>query len=188
MKEMFIFPSIVKDVINGMNDEYRYQILQALINNDKMLYTELKSLLQIENGSLNYHLKVLTIAGLISRFENFENRKSYYKISKLGEKMIIAMLSPFNKNNHPLSTNKKLRELSGEISISMAPKLHERSEQIKELGVNSSDNFKVILNVITMKIINRPPVIMPFPVSTIPVKSSGAELAIKKEIEIPTNE
>ncbi len=93
------FLNLVKDTKMEFKQKEREQVLKALSNSARRVilkqivtrrgatYTELMELLSLnpdlENGGFNYHLKELTVAGLLERTNRF------YRITDLGEKALV---------------------------------------------------------------------------------------------------
>ncbi len=93
------FLNLVKDTKMEFKQKEREQVLKALSNSTRRVilkqivtrrgatYTELMELLSLnpdlESGGFNYHLKELTVAGLLERTNGF------YRITDLGEKALV---------------------------------------------------------------------------------------------------
>jgi len=96
MGETIVVPAEVKKAVDGLHNHTRWLIVEELMNNKSMTYTELRNHLRIENkGEINYHLTKLLKTALIERFEdwNGNNVKSYYEISSFGKSIIYGLLN-----------------------------------------------------------------------------------------------
>jgi DNA-binding PadR family transcriptional regulator len=96
----FQFPSEIKDLVKGLHDETKWKILELLVINEKLSYTQIKTQLEIgdeSKGTLNYHLKELQKAGWIRNWiedvtDLSDNQKSFYAISKFGSKVLDGIM------------------------------------------------------------------------------------------------
>jgi hypothetical protein len=102
----FNFPYELKDAVHGLDHEIRIKILECLINQEKMKYSEIKKELNLDNnqkGSLNYHLKILSQSALVDKFTTSlgkdREERSYYKLSQFAIKLIRKMMSVFDSPN-----------------------------------------------------------------------------------------
>ena len=86
------FPKVLSGIIGSFNDENRRNIAIAIYESGEISWSELKRKFQIQNGSLNYHLKALQKSGLIENVLSFEGEKerSVYRATGLLEKTLKA--------------------------------------------------------------------------------------------------
>ena len=97
----FQFPSEIKDLVKSLHDDTKWRVLELLIDNQKLSYTQIKNKLAIgddaSKGTLNYHLKELQKSGWIRNWiedltDLSDNQKSFYAISKFGSKVIEGIM------------------------------------------------------------------------------------------------
>ena len=79
------------EIIHALNSKKRWAILGALFKEGELSRVKLGELLELSEGSLNYHLGVLRKAGLIESFNFRKEGTVIYRISEKG-KIIIGML------------------------------------------------------------------------------------------------
>ena len=95
------FPKVLSGIIESFNDEGRRNLAIAIYESNEISWSELKRKFQIQNGSLNYHLKALQRSGLIENVLSYEGEKerSVYKPTGLLEKTLEAfryIITPAN--------------------------------------------------------------------------------------------
>lgn len=108
MENQFEFPSDFKRLITQISDEKEWNILECLINKDsKVRYSVIQKTLGIPKGTLNYHLKELQKSGWLRRKSQkgseFNERGSFYEISKFGLKILEGGLKAMNKESYQTS-------------------------------------------------------------------------------------
>lgn len=86
------FPKVLSGIIGSFNDENRRNMAIAIYESGEISWSELKRKFQIQNGSLNYHLKALQKTGLIENVLSYEGEKehSVYRPTGLLEKTFKA--------------------------------------------------------------------------------------------------
>jgi hypothetical protein len=121
----FNFPYELKDAVNGMDHEIRIKILEGLINQEKMNYSDIKKELTLndnQKGILNYHLKILSQSALIDKYTtslgNDSEERSYYKLSQFAIKLIHYMMTVFDPPNTDYKISSPYETLKKEWSIS----------------------------------------------------------------------
>ncbi len=92
VREMNSFPKVLSGIIESFNDESRRSIAIAIYESEEISWSELKRKFEIQNGSLNYHLKALQKTGLVENVLSFvEGREhSVYKPTNLLAKTLKA--------------------------------------------------------------------------------------------------
>jgi DNA-binding transcriptional ArsR family regulator len=120
----FEFPQLIKDILKGLDSEERLSILELLINNENMSYTQLLDNLDVKyKGSLNYHLNMLSKSAIIERRENLAHtsgNKSFYEISPIGKEVINGLLSslaPISSTPMPFLDDKMVRRASATMMM-----------------------------------------------------------------------
>ncbi|MGC8506464.1 MAG: winged helix-turn-helix domain-containing protein [Thermoplasmata archaeon] len=108
---MISFPEVLSGIIRSFNDEGRRNLAIAIYESDEISWSELKRKFQIQNGSLNYHLKALQRAGLIENVLSYEGEKehSVYKPTDLLEKTLEAFRYIITPVNFDESFTKRFR-------------------------------------------------------------------------------
>ena len=101
VRKMNVFPKVLSGIIGSFNDETRRDIAIEIYESEEISWSDLKRKFQIQNGSLNYHLKALQKTGLIENVLSFEEEKerSVYRPTKLLEKTLKAfreIITPVN--------------------------------------------------------------------------------------------
>ncbi len=87
------FPEPIIKIINALNNKYRRKILILLSKNGDMAWNEIKNKIDIENGKINYHLKILQRSGIIRNYikmnsKEIDRSNSFYNISNLGNSVL----------------------------------------------------------------------------------------------------
>lgn len=118
VRKMNVFPKVLSGIIGSFNDETRRDIAIEIYESEEISWSELKRKFQIQNGSLNYHLKALQKTGLIENVLSFEKEKerSAYRPTNLLEKTLKAfreIITPVNfkegsTRHHRLSMDEQL--------------------------------------------------------------------------------
>ncbi len=105
------FPKVLSGIIGSFNDENRRNIAIAIYESGEISWSELKRKFQIQNGSLNYHLKALQKTGLIENVLSYEEEKehSVYRSTGLLEKSLKAFRYIITPVNIDESSKKRLR-------------------------------------------------------------------------------
>jgi DNA-binding MarR family transcriptional regulator len=92
----FEFPQLIKDIVKGLDNDLRWKILEHLINNGSMSYSQLLKELNTRKGSLTFHLGALSKSAIIERYENLSDKtgnKSFYELSPIGKEVVNGLLS-----------------------------------------------------------------------------------------------
>jgi len=100
------FAKPIVNAIDSLASSNRRQILIEL-EASPLSYTELKEKTNLVKGTLNYHLKRLTAAGMVRNFLLNEEKTSYisyYEVSALGRRVIEGIFSAYKP-----PTPKKIR-------------------------------------------------------------------------------
>lgn len=117
----FQFPSEIKDLVRGLHDDTKWQILELLIsNNNKVSYTQIKNGLGVDEskGPLNYHLKELQKSGWVRNWvdntsELADNQKSFYAISDFGLKAIEGIMKAMDVGEYQHDQSLQLENIIG---------------------------------------------------------------------------
>jgi DNA-binding transcriptional ArsR family regulator len=89
-------PLVIRNAIKGINEKNRQNILIFLLEKGEKSFMEISRALEIQKSNLSHHLKILTRYGLVYNFykENeYDEKYSYYSISKLGKKFMANLLN-----------------------------------------------------------------------------------------------
>ena len=97
--EKNLFSYELKLAINGLNNKKRQTIISILGKHDKLSFSEIVKLTEIEKSLLTHHLKTLQKSLLITHFyehtignDNF----SFYELSAFGRILINALFNVMN--------------------------------------------------------------------------------------------
>ena len=112
---------IIKDVVKGLDNTFRWTILEILLYKGELTYSNLRKELKINNkGKLNFHLNKLSSYGLITRSrdlrEGLEGR-SYYDISYLGKKILTNLIFSLESNTILIPPSNTQNELNTVINV-----------------------------------------------------------------------
>jgi DNA-binding HxlR family transcriptional regulator len=91
-------PSELKMSVEGFDNPIRWNIVEALCNNNELSYSELLSKARISNGQLTYHLNMMQKSGLVEQFTKgrFERGSSFYSLSPVARSMVRGMIRALN--------------------------------------------------------------------------------------------
>jgi DNA-binding HxlR family transcriptional regulator len=110
-------PSELRVLFKGLGDDLNLAIFMFLLNsNEKKSFIELKSNLGIDNATLNYHLKQLSLNALINKFFDYNEEKktySYYSVTSFGKRYYNSMLDsliPLQGDDSYTSTEFKITQ------------------------------------------------------------------------------
>jgi DNA-binding HxlR family transcriptional regulator len=96
--EKLDFPKPIASTIEALNSDIRRNIMIHLGSIGALPYSTLRQKTGLTNGRMNYHLKILTSAGMIRNFL-FVNEQtgysSYYEVTPLGKSVIEGIFSAF---------------------------------------------------------------------------------------------
>lgn len=88
-------PNEIKRAVSSVDSEIRWKILELLLTNKELSYTELVEKLGIKKGSATFHLSKLKKGSILQNYskENFESPyDSYYSISPYGRRFTQSLL------------------------------------------------------------------------------------------------
>jgi DNA-binding HxlR family transcriptional regulator len=85
-------PKEVRDVINGLSEDIRMAIIVGLLKNEKVTFTELKKLFDLNSSSLSYHLSLMQDGGLVDNIVDLKESRSYYKATDIA-RLVLESLS-----------------------------------------------------------------------------------------------
>jgi hypothetical protein len=85
-----MIPEEITKAIWALDHEIRWKIVERLLSDEALSYSELQSSVNASNGDLNYHLQILQRGALIQQFagESFERHNSFYRLSPFGRKIL----------------------------------------------------------------------------------------------------
>lgn len=89
-------PLVVRNSLKALSDEKRQGILIYLLRTGSKSFIEISKDLKIPKNNLSHHIKILMRYALIYNFydrNEYNDKYSFYKISKLGKKMIENLLT-----------------------------------------------------------------------------------------------
>jgi DNA-binding HxlR family transcriptional regulator len=92
------FARPITEAIRALDSSERRQILIELNEAGSLSYSKLRLQTGFDKGTLNYHLKELSSAGMIRNFivnNEVTPYTSYYEVSELGRNLIEGVLSAF---------------------------------------------------------------------------------------------
>jgi len=96
----FEFPPIIKGAVHGLDNKWRWKIVESIMNKGDMSYSMLMSELKLDNkGLLNFHLKNLSKSALVERYEDLSSSdgdRSFYTISEIGKEIVNGLLAGLN--------------------------------------------------------------------------------------------
>lgn len=94
------FLKIIRDIIRALGDYKRWAIIAKLMDGEST-FNELKSVLELEDDELEYHLKKLTHGYLVERWSKQAGgfRKAVYRLSPIG-KEVVKQLPNFMKTEY----------------------------------------------------------------------------------------
>lgn len=88
-------PLMVRNFLKALNNETRQGIIIYLLRVGSKSFTEMSKDLKLSKNTLSHHIKNLTQHGLIYNFysrNEFDDKYSFYEISKLGKKLINNLM------------------------------------------------------------------------------------------------
>lgn len=95
--EPFTFPLEIKDAVRGLNNNIRWEIIESLVRNGEMSYTNLMQDVSLKNkGIMNFHLKKLSNSALIARHEilgKSSGERVFYNVSPFGDRFLKGLMS-----------------------------------------------------------------------------------------------
>jgi hypothetical protein len=98
----FEVPEIIKYAVKGLDNPTRWKIVEYLISNESVSYSNLLKGIDIKRkGSLTFHLDMLSKSAILERRENFGEQaeeRVFYNISQLGKEIINGLLSALVPN------------------------------------------------------------------------------------------
>ena len=109
INDNFMFPEQIKTTVGTLRHPKQWRILELLIaNNDKLSYTELKSILVNDgesNGDFNYHLNELEKSGWIDNTSQInadvdDKYSSHYHITQFGSKILDGIMSSLEHSSY----------------------------------------------------------------------------------------
>jgi hypothetical protein len=131
----FEFPQIIKDVVKGLDNDTRLKIVEYIVNNGSVSYSNLLRELNIpRKGSLTFHLDVLSKSAIINRYEDFDQKNNewiFYDISILGKDIInglLAALAPMQNKITIPNEDKFSLAASGEAAMNTKYAIEEYSQ------------------------------------------------------------
>ncbi len=117
-----IVPRDLIDILKVLNSEFDLAVISALEEKD-LTFSGLKESLEIDdNKLLTYHLKKLTIRGLIQHYyehSKFEQNYSYYSLSKLAKKLIRNINDVFDFGESDLGKFSRINSITSSDLIKM---------------------------------------------------------------------
>ena len=86
-------PEEVKAVLKAFDDDIRVALVVALMKHEKMTFSELKKLFNVNSSSLSYHLSLLQDGGLVRNIldKSKDGSYSYYAITEITEPILSAL-------------------------------------------------------------------------------------------------
>lgn len=119
-------PEQIKLVIKGMDSEVRLAIIVALMKREKMSFSELKELLDINSSSLSRHLSILQDGGLVTNVLGWkENSYSYYTITDIAKSVLGSLFDIVVQIPTSISTSQ-----SEKASLEIRDKSADSNQQI----------------------------------------------------------
>jgi len=100
-------PEEIRNMIAGLDNDYRTAIFVALYKDGELSFSELLNELGISKAKLNYHLGKLMESGLVHHYFKHElgaENYSFYNISALGQSFfenLNQLLNPINTIEQP---------------------------------------------------------------------------------------
>lgn len=144
-------PRGVRSVFKALEDDSRVAIVVALMKNDKMTFTELKQLFDMNSSSLSYHLSILQDAGLVDNILQFgkEGHYSFYSVTDMTKSTLESLYDNIIKVPVPRIepvksslTGVELHRFEQEKFASFAPnKIPSKKQQRLSNKIRSSSLF-----------------------------------------------
>ena len=99
-------PSQIVELVENLGNNQKWAVYIALLENEKMYFSEMKNLFEANPAELDRILKSLVSSGLIIKRahdikEIQENKRTYYEITSLGQKFFditFDLVIPKTKN------------------------------------------------------------------------------------------
>lgn len=95
-------PLVVRNSLKALSDEKRQGILIYLLRTRSRSFIEISKDLKIPKNNLSHHIKILMRYGLVYNFYNrneFDDKYSFYEISKLGRGLIDTLINFISKKS-----------------------------------------------------------------------------------------
>jgi DNA-binding HxlR family transcriptional regulator len=92
---------VIRNVIKSLANKNRLNIITYLLNEGSKSFNELHKELKISKPNIAHYVKGLMRYGLIYNFYNaniYNNKHSYYEISKLGRKIMMNLINMVSEN------------------------------------------------------------------------------------------
>ncbi|MBC7194288.1 MAG: transcriptional regulator [Caldisericia bacterium] len=98
----------VFDFDEVIHEKTRLMILSFLLKEEELSYTDLKNMLNLTDGNLTSHLRVLENNGIVEFRKTFFGRKpkTFYKLTNYGKERFINYLNNIEKFLKELTSEK----------------------------------------------------------------------------------
>lgn len=90
-----LVPLELTRAVEGLDSPIRWKIVDLLMQNARLSYTQIQQSLEVSNADLNYHLQKLLRGALVQQFAiegSVERYSSYYQISPFGRQLLQTLL------------------------------------------------------------------------------------------------
>jgi DNA-binding transcriptional ArsR family regulator len=86
-------PEEIKAVLKALDDDIRLAVIVALMKHEKITFSELKKLFDINSSSLSYHLTLLQDGGLVRNIlsKTEDGSYSYYAVTEITEPILSSL-------------------------------------------------------------------------------------------------
>ena len=87
---------VIKDAIKALSNENSLRVITYLLNEGAKSFNELHKELNISKPNVAFYVKNLMVSGLIYNFYKaniYNNKHSYYEVSKLGRTIMINLIN-----------------------------------------------------------------------------------------------
>ena len=92
---MGLIPAEIKSAVSALDNDDRWRILESLLTNEELSYTQILDILEIRKGSLTNHLKNLIFGNILENYSRQsigERYDSFYKVTRFGKDLIDGLV------------------------------------------------------------------------------------------------
>ena len=92
---MGLIPVEIKSAVSALDNDHRWRILESLLTNEELSYTQILDILEIRKGSLTNHLKNLIFGNILENYTRQsigERYDSFYKLTRFGKDLIDGLV------------------------------------------------------------------------------------------------
>lgn len=87
-------------ILKGIGNKFRFNIAFFIVKNGESSFKTISNNFHKKNSLINHHIKILETSGILQNIIKYNNKLreySYYKITRIGKRIILELISTYNK-------------------------------------------------------------------------------------------